>query len=248
MSETYQKTNQIYEGKASRLWEVKDCPNLLIIERKDCVTKLDGKVSAQIKGKGALANQISNLLFEHLEDCGIPTHYVEELSPTETVVERTEPIKLEVIVRNIATGSLCKRLPFEEGTVLSEPLIELDFKSDEHGDPLINEQHAIMLGLASAQELEQIYRMAREINDALKELFLDVGFVFVDIKLEFGRAPNGDIIAIDEYSPDTMRLWGKTGGESYDKDIFRKEDDPEATLEAYNTVYDRLCDRFYGDD
>lgn len=248
MSETYQKINPpIYEGKASRLWEVKDYPNRLIIERKDDITKLDGEVRDHIEGKGSYTNRISNLLFRYIDEetRSVTTHFVEELTPNETLIVRAEPLKLEVIVRNVAAGSLCRNLPFETGTVLKQPIVEFDYKSDEYKDPLANDDQLIALGIVDdAFELDRIREIASEINDALKELFDEAGITLVDFKIEIGRDEDGDLILIDELSPDTMRLWDQKTGASLDKDIFRKGGSNDATSAAYNEIFERLSEQF----
>lgn len=244
MQQEYQKSPQaLYEGKASRLFEVEGHPELLIIERKDDITKQDGEVRDQIEGKGSYTNRISNVLFRLLQTKDIPTHYVQELSANETLIARTEPLMAEVIVRNIATGSLCKRLPFEDGTALDHPLVEFDYKSDEYHDPLINEDHAILLGVVKDyHEYDQVSKMALGVNAALRSFFQDIGIILVDFKLEFGRLPDGQIVVIDEISPDTCRLWDAKTRQSLDKDIFRKGGGNEATADAYREIFDRLAD------
>lgn len=244
--ETYQKGKTLYEGKASRLCQAADLqgnvdPNFLIIDRKNDITKLDGQVRDSIEGKGAYTNRISNVIFRMLEEHGIPTHYVRELSSNETLVKQTTPLKLEVVVRNIATGSLCKALPIKPGTVLQYPIIELDYKDDELGDPLINHGRALALGVVGDEaELLQIEEMAGTINDVLQDFFEEMGITLVDFKLEFGRLPSGEIILIDEISPDTCRLWDAETGQSLDKDIFRNGKGNDATAAAYREVFERL--------
>lgn len=239
---TYRKVPQpLYEGKASRLYEVVDYPALLIIERKDDITKLDGEVRDQIEGKGTYTNRISNLLFQQLRKAHLPTHFVEELSERETLIRRTTPFPLEVIVRNIATGSLCRRLPFVEGVELEEPLVELDYKSDKYHDPLINTQHAVLLGaVRDYDEVDIIMELARSVNAILWGFFQKIGIILVDFKLEFGRTPDGKIIVIDEISPDTCRLWDAKTRQSLDKDIFRRGQGNDATSSAYCEILERL--------
>ncbi len=240
--DTYQKAPQpLYEGKASRLYEVVDQPNLLIIERKDDVTKLDGEVRDHIEGKGAYTNRISNQLFRQLGKHGIPTHFVQELTDRETLIQRTSPLLLEVIVRNYATGSLCKRLPIKDGTLLRAPLVELDYKDDEYHDPLINHDHALELGVVNNEdELYGIEELARSVNTVLWNFFKKIGIILVDFKLEFGRLPNDKIIVIDEISPDTCRFWDAKTKRSLDKDVFRTGMGIDATFAAYREVFDRL--------
>lgn len=243
MQQEYPRSPQpFYEGKASRLFEVEGHPDLLIILRKDDITTLDGEVRDHIEGKGSYTNRISNLLFRLLQSKGVPTHFKQELSANETLVLRTDPLKFEVIVRNVAAGSLCKRLPFEEGTEFENPLVEFDYKSDEYHDPLINEDHALLLGLVNSyDEYFEIGDMALEVNEVLKTFFAEIGIILVDFKLEFGRLPDEHFILIDEISPDTCRLQDARTRQSLDKDIFRKGGDNEATANAYREVFDRLA-------
>lgn len=240
---SYQKYQKpLYEGKASRLYEVVDNYKLLIIERKDDVTKLDGQVRDRIEGKGSYTNRISNALFRLLEQNGVPTHFVQELNNNETLIRRAEQFPLEVIVRNYATGSLCKRLPFVDRTKLRVPLVELDYKSDEFHDPLINDEHALLLGAVdNIQELTEIREMARKANTVLKDFFAQIGIILVDFKLEFGRLPDhGGIIIIDEISPDTCRFWDAKTQQSLDKDVFRNGQGNDATYAAYREIFERL--------
>lgn len=244
----YQRGKLIYEGKASRLYEAADLsgvvlPDLLIIERKDDITKLDGKVRDSVAGKGACTNRISNRLFRYLEENGILTHFVEELSDRETLITKVEPFPLEVIVRNIATGSLCKRLPIKEGTVLPRPIVEFDYKSDEYGDPMINHDQAIALGIVDddgENDLYEIEAIALDVNALLSQFFLEVGIILVDFKLEFGRIDSGHILVIDEISPDTCRFWDAETHQKLDKDVFRQGMGTDATASAYAEVMRRL--------
>lgn len=239
---TYLKaTTPLYEGKASRLYEVVDQPGFLIIERKDDVTKLDGEVRDHIENKGIYTNRISNVLFRQLKKKGIRTHFVEELNERETLIYRASPFQLEVIVRNYATGSLCKRLPFKDGTELREPLVELDYKDDAFHDPLINAQHAILLGVVKDRdEIDKIEELALSVNTVLWNFFQKIGIILVDFKLEFGRLPSGQIGVIDEISPDTCRFWDAETKRSLDKDIFRKGGGNGATFAAYREVFERI--------
>lgn len=237
----YAKGEMIYEGKASKLWEVEGDRTLLIIERKDNITKLDGKVKRSIDNKGVYTNNISNLCFRELENHGINTHLVRQLSDTETLIRNIKPLMLEVIVRNVATGSLCKRLPIKDGTVLANPIVEFDYKSDEYGDPLINDDHAIALGIVQEYEdLEFIRGTALEVNDILRQYFAQANIDLFDLKLEVGMDEDGEVIVIDEISPDTCRLRDITTGDTLDKDIFRQKDDTDGTLVAYREVLTRL--------
>jgi len=240
---TYQKASKpLYEGKASRLWEVVGQPNLLVIERKDDITKLDGDVRDHIESKGSYTNRISNLLFRQLHNAGIPTHFVEELNSNETLIQRAKPFLLEVVVRNVATGSLCKRLPFENGDLLKEPLLELFYKSDSHHDPFINTQHAVLLGaVESYVDIDDIKELALSANTVLWNYFQKIGIILVDFKLEFGRLPDGKIGVIDEISPDTCRFWDAETRQSLDKDVFRTGQGNDATLSAYREILGRIA-------
>lgn len=243
---TYQRGKLIYEGKASRLYEAANASGevlsqYLIIERKDDITKLDGEVRDSIAGKGACTNRISNRLFQLLGEEGIPTHFVEQLSDRETLIMKTTPFKLEVIVRNIATGSLCKRLPIKEGTRLDPPIVEFDYKDDDYHDPLINCGHAVALGVVEDEaELQEIEEIALDVNTALCDFFAAVGITLVDFKLEFGRYDDGQIFVIDEISPDTCRFWDAATGQKLDKDVFRQGMGADATASAYAEVVRRL--------
>lgn len=231
----------IYEGKANRLYEVVDEPQLLVIERKDDASANDGERKGTILGKGRCNNFISNYLFQRLEERRIPTHYFAELSECKTLILKAEPIKLEVIIRNIATGSLCKNLPFTDGNDLGCTIYELHLKDDARHDPLINDYQAVALGLASFDELEQIETITFEVNDILQEIFADIDIILVDFKVEFGRLPDGRIVLIDEISPDTCRLWDAETRKKLDKDRFRQNLGEEA--EAYREIYERLRNR-----
>lgn len=227
-----------YEGKANKLYEVANEPQLLVIQRKDDASANDGERKGSILGKGRCNNYISNYLFKSLEERHIATHYFEELSENETLILKAEPIKLEVIIRNIATGSLCENLPFEDGKDLGCTIYELHLKDDARHDPLINDYQAVALGLTAFDELEQIETMTFEINEVLQEIFADIGIILVDFKVEFGRLPDGQVVLIDEISPDTCRLWDAETRKKLDKDRFRQNLGEEA--EAYREIYERI--------
>jgi len=236
-----EKKELLYEGKAKKIWTTKD-PNLLISEFKDSLTAFNGEKKAQEEGKGALNNAISAALFEYLEDKGIPTHFVKMLDSKHMLHKRAEVIKIEVIVRNIATGSLSRNLGIEDGKVLPFTLVEFDYKNDELGDPKLNDQHALILGLVKEQaELDYIRYMARKINKFLQEFYDELGLILVDFKLEFGRDKNDNIILIDELSPDNFRLWDKETKEKMDKDRFRQG--LGGLKEAYEEVLRRIQNR-----
>ena len=216
------KTEQLYEGKAKKVYATTD-PNLVIVSYKDDATAFDGLKKGTITGKGVVNNKMSNYLMSLLEKEGVPTHFVEELSDRETLVRRVEIVKLEVIIRNISAGSFAKRFGVEEGIVFAEPTIEFSYKNDDLHDPLMNAYHAIALGVATREEIEQIKSMAFKVNEVLKAYFLGIGVRLVDFKLEFGRTPDGRIVLADEISPDTCRFWDAETGEKLDKDRFRRD-------------------------
>lgn len=233
------KLEMLYEGKAKKVYKTDD-ENAYIVEYKDDATAFNGLKKGTIAGKGVINNRMSNLMFRLLEEKGIPTHYIEELSDRETAVRRVEIVPLEVIVRNVAAGSFSKRYGVPEGSPLNCTILEYSYKNDELGDPLINDYHAIALGLATREELDQIAAMTFAVNDALREIFEKVGIILVDFKIEFGRCPalGGKIILADEISPDTCRLWDAKTKEKLDKDRFRR--DLGGVEEAYNEVFNKL--------
>ena len=195
----------------------------MIVSYKDDATALDGLKKGSIAGKGSINNRMSNYLMELLEKEGVPTHFVEELSDRETLVRRVTIVPLEVIIRNISAGSFAKRYGVEEGIVFAEPTIEFSYKNDSLHDPLINEYHALALGLATRQEIDRIKELAFRVNDILRAYFKGLGVKLVDFKLEFGRTGTGGIVLADEISPDTCRFWDMTTGEKLDKDRFRRD-------------------------
>ena len=217
-----QKLEQIYEGKAKKVFRTDD-PERFIVEYKDDATAFNGLKKGTILGKGAINNRMTNLLMAMLEQKGVPTHFVEELSDRETVVKNVSIVPLEVIIRNISAGSFAKRYGVEEGIPFDEPTIEFSYKNDDLGDPLINSNHARALKLATREEIDTIISLAFRVNDALKAFFLEIGIKLVDFKLEFGRLADGSIVLADEISPDTCRLWDKETNEKLDKDRFRRD-------------------------
>ena len=216
------KMNQLYEGKAKRVYETED-PNLLIVSYKDDATAFNGLKKGTIAGKGAINNQMSNRLMMRLAKAGVPNHFVEELNERDTLVRRVQIVPLEVIVRNIAAGSFSKRYGVDEGVVFDKPTVEYSYKNDALGDPLLNTSHALALGVATKEEIETIRRYALKVNEFLKAFWLECGVILVDFKLEFGRTAEGEIILADEISPDTCRLWDAKTHEKLDKDRFRRE-------------------------
>ncbi len=233
------KLEMLYEGKAKKVYKTDD-ENVYIVEYKDDATAFNGLKKGTIAGKGVINNRMSNLMFRLLEEKGVPTHYIQELSDRETAVRKVEIVPLEVIVRNIAAGSFSKRYGVPEGSPLNCTILEYSYKNDELGDPLINDYHAIALGLATKEELDEIAAMTFAVNDALREIFEKVGIILVDFKIEFGRCPalGGKIILADEISPDTCRLWDAETKEKLDKDRFRR--DLGGVEEAYNEVFNKL--------
>ena len=227
----------LYEGKAKKVYATDD-PQQLIVAYKDDATAFNGLKKGTITGKGVINNQMSNLLMQRLEKAGVPTHYIQELSPRETLVKKVSIVPLEVIVRNIAAGSFSKRYGVEEGVVFDAPTLEFSYKNDDLGDPLINTSHALALKLATPEELETIRKYALQVNDFLKQLWSECGVILVDFKLEFGRLSDGTIVLADEISPDTCRLWDEKTHEKLDKDRFRR--DMGGVEDAYEQVMSRL--------
>ncbi len=231
------KVEQLYEGKAKKVFSTED-PNYCIVSYKDDATAFNGQKKGTILGKGAINNRLTNYFMKLLEEKGVPTHFVEELSDTDAVVKKVKIVPLEVIIRNISAGSFAARYGVEEGIVFDEPTIEFSYKCDELNDPLMNSYHAIALKLATPQEIDTIKAMAFKVNDVLKEFWKSVGVTLVDFKLEFGRLPDGTIILADEISPDTARLWDSKTGEKLDKDRFRR--DLGGVEDAYQEVLRRV--------
>ena len=232
-----EKREQLYEGKAKKVYATDD-PELLIVSYKDDATAFNGKKKGTIAGKGIINNRMSNRLMAKLEKEGVPTHFVEELSDRETLVKKVKIVPLEVIVRNISTGSFCKRYGFPEGVVFDEPTVEYSYKNDELNDPLICDSHILAMKLTTKEELETIRSYALKVNEFLKEFWLSCGVRLVDFKLEFGRLADGTIILADEISPDTSRLWDAATGKKLDKDRFRQ--DLGGVEDAYQEILGRL--------
>jgi phosphoribosylaminoimidazole-succinocarboxamide synthase len=235
------KCELLYEGKAKRLYTTED-PDLLISEFKDDLTAFNGEKKSSEAGKGALNNKISTELFKLIESKGVPTHFVEMLDDNHMLHKHVDVILIEVIVRNIATGSLSRNLGIEDGKVLPFTLVEFDYKNDELGDPKLNDQHALILGLVDWQdELDKLRRMARQVNDILKPYFAEKGLNLVDFKLEFGKDKEGNIILADEISPDNCRFWDMQTGEKMDKDRFRQG------LGGLKVAYEEVLNRILGE-
>lgn len=232
-----EKQNLLYEGKAKKVYNTQD-PGLLIVSYKDDATAFNGQKKGTIQGKGAINNQMSNLLMAALERQGVPTHLVRELNARETLVKRVSIVPLEVIVRNLSAGSFSKRYGVEEGIPFDQPVLEFSYKNDELGDPLLNEDHAVALKLATRKELDVIRTYALKINRLLQKIWVDRGILLVDFKVEFGRLADGTIVLADEISPDTCRLWDAQTREKLDKDRFRRN--LGGVEEAYHQVMERL--------
>ena len=232
-----EKKEQLYEGKAKKVFATED-PDLLIVSYKDDATAFNGLKKGTITGKGVINNQMSNRLMTLLGSKGIPTHLVQELNTRETLVKKVSIVPLEVIVRNIAAGSFSKRYGVEEGVVFDAPTLEFSYKNDALGDPLLNTRHALALKLATPEEIKTIEDYSLRINEILKEFWACCGVTLVDFKLEFGRLSDGTIVLADEISPDTCRLWDSTTKEKLDKDRFRR--DMGGVEEAYATIMARL--------
>ena len=232
-----EKKEQLYEGKAKKVFATDDA-NLVIVDYKDDATAFNGEKKGTITGKGVINNVMSNHMFQLLEQQGVPTHFVEQLSERETLVKKVSIVPLEVIIRNISAGSFAKRFGVEEGIVFDEPTIEFSYKNDELGDPLMNAYHAIALKAATREEIETIKAMAFKVNEVMKQYFDTLNVLLVDFKLEFGKTADGKIVLADEISPDTCRLWDKTTKEKLDKDRFRR--DMGGVEEAYQEIMKRV--------
>jgi phosphoribosylaminoimidazole-succinocarboxamide synthase len=227
----------LYEGKAKRIFSTDD-EQAVLIEYKDSATAFNGQKKADITGKGRLNNEITSLLFLNLQAQGIPSHFIKRISETEQLVKRVTIIPLEVVVRNIAAGSLSKRLGIEEGKELTKPLVEFYLKNDDLGDPLLTTDHIYELNLATEEELNLLKEKALKINTVLSSFFTELGINLIDFKLEFGKDSEGEILLADEISPDTCRLWDKKTNEKLDKDVFRR--DLGSLTEAYENILARL--------
>ena len=219
---SFEKLEQLYEGKAKKVFATND-PDVVIVSYKDDATAFNGLKKGTITGKGAINNRMTNNLMRRLEQTGVPTHYVQELSDRETAVKKVSIVPLEVIIRNISAGSFAKRYGVEEGIPFDAPTIEFSYKNDDLGDPLINDSHALALKLATQAEIDLIKKYAFTVNDLLKGYMKEIGIDLVDFKLEFGKTSDGTIVLADEISPDTCRFWDSKTGEKLDKDRFRRD-------------------------
>ncbi|GAA0084722.1 phosphoribosylaminoimidazolesuccinocarboxamide synthase [Clostridium sp. CTA-7] len=231
-----EKLEMMYEGKAKKIYAT-DKADEVIVYYKDDATAFNGEKKGQIEDKGALNNAITSMIFEMLKENGIKTHFIEKLNEREQLCKKVEIVPLEVIVRNVAAGSMAKRLGLNEGFELKTTVFELSYKDDSLGDPLINDYHAVGIGATTFEELDKIYEMTAKINDLLKEFFIKQNIRLIDFKLEFGRY-NGEILLADEISPDTCRFWDATTGEKLDKDRFRR--DLGNVKDAYVEILNRI--------
>lgn len=212
----------MYEGKAKKIYAT-DKADEVIVYYKDDATAFNGEKKGQIEDKGVMNNAITSVIFEMLEKAGVKTHFIEKLNDREQLCKKVEIVPLEVIVRNVAAGSMAKRLGLEEGFALKTTVFELSYKDDSLGDPLINDFHAVGIGATTFEELKVIYDMTAKINDVLKAVFKEQNINLIDFKIEFGRLPDGTVVLADEISPDTCRFWDATTGEKLDKDRFRRD-------------------------
>lgn len=231
------KLDLLYVGKAKKVYTTND-PTMCIFEYKDDATAFNGVKKGSFEGKGIINNQMANFIFRLLEKKGIKTHLVEEMSDRETLVKKVDIIPLEVIIRNVAAGSFSKRYGVEEGTPFVAPTLEFSYKNDDLGDPLINDYQAIALGIVTKDEIDVISDMAFKVNDALKEIFLNIGIKLIDFKIELGKTTDGEIVLADEISPDTCRLWDAETNKKLDKDRFRL--DLGEFGDVYREVWARL--------
>ena len=235
------KGKMLYEGKAKRVYDCAENPDYAIVSYKDDATAFNGLKKGTIQDKGIVNNRVTNHLMKMLEENGIPTHFVEEINDRETVVKKVKIVPLEVIVRNIASGSLSKRLGLPEGTKLSSTVLEYCYKDDALGDPMVNEYHIAAIGAASKDELHCISVYAFRINDILSAYLKKSNIELIDFKLEFGKLPDGKIVLADEISPDTCRFWDSVTHEKLDKDRFRQD------LGNVEGAYQEILKRLMGD-
>ncbi|MCE5096385.1 phosphoribosylaminoimidazolesuccinocarboxamide synthase [Staphylococcus devriesei] len=229
----------LYEGKAKRIFST-DTPHQLRVEYKDEVTAGNGAKKDKMEGKGRLNNQITSIIFDYLAKNDIDSHFVKQLSDTEQLVERVKIIPLEVVVRNIATGSITKRLGLEKGKQFEAPLVEFFYKNDDLNDPLITDDHIKLLNIANDKEIETLKSMAKDINRVLIQLMDEMELRLVDFKVEFGKTQDGKILLADEISPDTCRIWDKYSDTNFDKDVYRN--DTGSLIDTYQTFLNKLED------
>ena len=232
-----QKVSQLYEGKAKKVWTTED-PELLIVDYKDDATAGNGAKKGTIHDKGIINNRVTNHLMKLLEKDGIPTHFVKEISDRETIVKKVTIVPLEVIVRNIAAGSLSKRIGLPEGTPMNKTVLEYCYKDDALGDPMVNEYHILAMGFCTKEDLDLISEYSLKINKILSEYLKEANIELIDFKLEFGKTSDGKLVLADEISPDTCRFWDMTTHEKLDKDRFRR--DMGGVEDAYQEILKRL--------
>ncbi|MFF2755030.1 phosphoribosylaminoimidazolesuccinocarboxamide synthase [Psychrobacillus sp. NPDC058041] len=232
-----EKGRLLYEGKAKQLFETDD-ENILFVSYKNSATAFNGEKKEEIEGKGILNNKITTILFKELEKRGIESHFVKQISENEQLVRKVEIIPLEVVVRNVAAGSLAKRLGMDEGIPLKHTIVEFYYKDDALGDPLLTDAHIELLALATPEEVETIETKALEINQVLQPIFKEIGVTLIDFKLEFGKTAEGEILLADEISPDTCRLWDDKTNNKLDKDVFRRN--LGSLTEVYEIILSRL--------
>lgn len=232
-----QKLEQLYEGKAKKVFKTDD-PEILMVDYKDDATAFNGEKKGTIQSKGIINNRVTNHLMKMLEKQGIPTHLIEEVSDRETLVKKVSIVPLEVIIRNVAAGSFSKRYGVPEGKELLSPTLEFSYKNDDLGDPLINSYHVLALGLATQEDIDTIAKYAFKVNEILKAYLFELGIKLIDFKLEFGKTSDGTIVLADEISPDTCRFWDKDTNEKLDKDRFRR--DMGGVEDAYEEIMKRL--------
>ncbi|MEC5158160.1 phosphoribosylaminoimidazolesuccinocarboxamide synthase [Chryseobacterium sp. MP_3.2] len=231
------KGAMLYEGKAKQVFET-DVPNEVIVRFKDDATAFNAQKKGSVDLKGEMNNAITTLIFDYLNDKGIPTHFIKKIDEREQLVKKVKIIPLEMVVRNYSAGSMAQRLGVEEGIKSPNTIFDLCYKRDDLGDPLINDHHAVFLGAATYEELDEMYELTSDINDILIDLFNQMNIILVDFKIEMGKDSTGKIILADEISPDTCRLWDKDTMKKLDKDRFRR--DLGEVTEAYVEIYDRL--------
>lgn len=232
-----EKTTFLYEGKAKRIYETRE-PEVYLIEYKDDLTAFNAEKKSTLAGKGRLNNRISSYLLGYLEEKGIPNHFIAQVDELRHTARKVTILPLEVVVRNVTTGSLCKRLGVEENLSLPRPLVEFYLKDDSLGDPIVTEEHAVLFGWASEKDLEEMKEIALKVNTLLQELFREKGIILVDFKIEFGKTSSGELLLADEISPDTCRFWDEKTMNKLDKDRFRK--DLGDVLGAYREILRRL--------
>ncbi len=235
-----EKKEFLYEGKAKRIFATDD-PHYVILHYKDDATAGNGAKKGSIRDKGIINNEITAILFQKLEANGIKTHFVKKLNEREQLCQKVDIIPLEVIVRNVIAGSMAKRLGIKEGTVPPNTIFDICYKNDDYGDPLINDHHAVAMGLTTYEELQEIYRITGKINDLLKDIFDREGIRLIDFKIEFGKNHKGELLLADEITPDTCRLWDKETNKKLDKDRFRR--DLGSVEEAYIEILKRIGEK-----